>query len=106
MVALVAVGLGIGDIILDDQHLHIVLIADHIRDLVNILLEGADDPNPRDIVDIPEHIFHRHLMSLLVQLLHDALRRLDARFHMLNGIIIQQMDKLLTEDIDLGADLL
>ena len=49
--ALVAVGLGLGDVVLDLDHGDVGLIAEHAEDRVDVGHEAAGDPDPGDVLD-------------------------------------------------------
>ena len=88
MVTLVAVRLRILDIILHHQHCHIRLTRDHLRDPVNIRAERADNTDARNIAQMLNHVRDRHLISTTFKLLDNTLRRFQARFDVLDRIVI------------------
>ena len=75
MVALIAVGFWIFNIVFDVEHRNIRLPGDHIRDGINIRHKRTDNADPRNIVQVLHHIFNRNLPSVMLQLFYDAGRR-------------------------------
>ena len=49
MVALIAIGLGMLDIVLYMENCDVLLIGNDLGDLINIRCEGADNTDTRDI---------------------------------------------------------
>ena len=94
VIALITARLRIHNIILYGNNLDILLITDHLRNLINIRSKGTDHANTRNIIDIAHHIIYGGFISVLFQFLDYALRRLNTPLDMLNRIISVHMLKL------------
>ncbi|CDN43948.1 hypothetical protein BN871_DW_00140 [Paenibacillus sp. P22] len=105
MEALIAVRLGMGDIILDLHDGEILLHLEHVVDQVNIGYKRAGDPQAGDILDLLLDRGQRELAVFAVDLVHDAFRRFHARLRMLDRIVIVEKLEFLLEDFDLRLHL-
>ena len=93
------------DIILDRDDTDITLVADHIRNPVNIGGIVADNPHARDVITVFHHVLKRRFVPVTLQLLYNALRRLDPRLDVLDRIILVHQLELPVQDIQLRGDL-
>ena len=73
MIAAIAIGLGMLDVILDGNNRNIILADQHIGNGINIINKGADYADSRNVVQILHHGFQRHreiaALKLFVQYL-------------------------------------
>ena len=76
MVTLIAVRLRIRNVILDEQHFHVVLFAQHVRDLVDVRRKTADDPDAGNVVQKPERVRDRNVPAFPAEFSRNALFRL------------------------------
>ena len=105
VITFVAAGFGIGNIILLAYNLDVLLLPDHLGNLIDIGSEGTDNPNAGNIVNILHHIVNGGFMTMPFQFLDNALRCLDPRFDMFNGIILMHMLKFVIQNLYLGFHL-
>ena len=66
MITLIAAGLRIDNIVFHGDHLDIALVADHLRDLVNIRCKRTYDTDTRNIIDITDHIIDRGFIAVFL----------------------------------------
>ena len=64
MIAFIAAGFRKGDIVLHRDHPDIPLLADHIRNPVYVGRKRADNPYPRNIVYVFDHIVNGRFMPV------------------------------------------
>ena len=103
--AAVAVGLGLGDVVLALEERDIVLLQKGVGELVDIRREGADDAHAGDVVEIFLDALHRQREAAALELFGNALGGLEARFDALDGVAVILERKLLVENVELGLDL-
>ncbi|MNE83070.1 hypothetical protein D3C80_1798560 [compost metagenome] len=88
--AAIAIRLRIFNIILHLQQHNIALVREHRANLVYIRNKRACNAQPRYIPDVSANAVKGQLIIFAVQLLYNALRRLDAGAGMLNRVIFMQ----------------
>ena len=101
----VAVEIRRPDIVLPLDQLHVALAQEHLLHAVYIVDVAAHHADARDVVDVFLGGLHRDLAALALQLLDDALGRLQAAFHMMDGIVGILHAELLVEDLQPRLDL-
>ena len=84
----VPVGFGVFDIVLAYYKLHVVLHGKQVGNGVDILYIVADDPYPRDIVELGARRVAGERISLAPQLFQNALRGFQSVLDMVNRIIV------------------
>ena len=94
VIAAVAVGLWIFDIILYRDHLYIILAHQHLCHFVNIIHKRADNPYSRHVIQVFNHRFQRYLQSPALQLFHNTQRLFHTRLDHLNGVSLVLYRKL------------
>ena len=94
MIALVAIGLRLSDVVLYIENRNILLARDHIRDLVNILVKGTDDADTRNVTELLHHILNGDLVAIALHFLDNAVRSFDSGFDVFDGRVPIHMNKL------------
>ena len=106
VIAAIAAGLRIHDVILNSKDLNVLLVADHLSDPVNIRCKRAYDTNTSYVIDVAHHVLDGGLIAVSLKLFYYALRSLDSCLNVLDGVISVNLLELLVKDLDLGLDLL
>ncbi len=106
MVAAVAVGLGVFDVVLFFDDYQIVLTGQHLSHGVDVLDEGADDPDARNVVEVGAHGIQGNREALAVHLFDNAHRALDAALDRVDGVVPLSKTGVPLQNFQLGADLL
>jgi len=101
----VAVELRMLDIVLFFDQSDIVLLEQGVGQHIHIILEGADDTDAGDIVNMLLHGSNRHGQALPLQLAKDADGLFEAGFDAVDGIAVKLQRKFLVEDVAFGLDL-
>ena len=101
----VAVVVGLGDVVLPLDKLHVALAEEHLLHPVDIVDVAADHPDAGDVVDVLPGGVHGDGEALPVELLGDAPVRLQAALHMVDGVVGVADAELLAEDGQAGLDL-
>ena len=97
MQAPVAVGLGILKIVLPLDQGHVVLAQKGLGQGIDIRLEGAHHPHPRDVVDVLLNALHGQWVSPAQELIHNALRAFQAGVDGFDGAALKGQGHILTE---------
>ena len=64
MITFITAFFWIFNIIFDRKNFQIALIADHLRQTVNIRCKGTNKTYPRNVIDIAYHVLDRRLMAI------------------------------------------
>ena len=105
MVAAVAVGLWILDIIFLLHHLQVILSGQHICYRIDVLDKRADDTNAGDVVEVGFNGFQRDGKAFSVHLFQNAHRGFDTAFNGFDGVVLAESCVPL-QDFQLGQNLL
>ena len=105
MVGTVTVVFGMTDIVLHHDHTDVVLTGQHVRDCVDIVHEGTDHADARDIVQVLHHRLQRNRESAALKLLDDAHGLLHPGLDHLDGVPLVTDRKLVIQDFQLGLHL-
>ena len=84
--AAIPIGLGIGDVVLHLHDLQVVLKGKHLHQRTNVVDVRNDDAHAGDVQDVFFHGAHGYRHAVAIELVVDALRRLDARLYMVNRV--------------------
>ena len=103
MIASVAVGLGVFDIILDFQYGYIVLSAQHIRNTIYIVYKGADYSYSCHVMNIVEYRVDIHREVLAYKLAHYAFGLFHSAFNHFYGVSVVGNRKLVVKHLKFGA---
>lgn len=104
--ALVAVGLGVGDVVLDRAHGHVVLRGEQVEQSVYVGDEAAGHAHTGDVGDLCANAVEVGLVDALAgDLLDDAVGRLQPTLHVLDGVVRVVVRELVAQDRDLRLDL-
>ena len=101
MIAFIATGFGIRNVILHRDHLNILLIPDHIRNAVNVRCKGTDDADASNIVYVFYHVIYGGFLPVAFELFHNAFRGLDPCLDVFDGIVLVYMLKLVVQNLHL-----
>ena len=101
MIAFIATGFGIRNVILHSDHLNILLIPDHIRNAVNVRCKGTDDADASNIVYVFYHVIYGGFLPVAFELFHNAFRGLDPCLDVFDGIVLVYMLKLVVQNLHL-----
>ena len=66
VIALIAAGFRIHDIVFHGNHFNIPLITDHLCNLIDVRCKGTDHTNPRYIIDIANHIVDGRFIAVFL----------------------------------------
>lgn len=102
----VAVGLGVGDVVLDHAHRDVGLLGEGGHEAVDIGDEGADDPHAGDVGDVLAQGRDLQLHALPGGLLEDRLGALDPGGDVLDRVVEVQLGELLAQDLQSRRHLL
>ena len=105
MKAPVAVRLGRDDIVFFLQKPDIVLPDQHVRQPVNIVGEGADHPDPRDVIQLLLNLLHGQRIAPALHFLYDADRPFQPALYGFKGISVIGQGEFLIQHPQLGLHL-
>ena len=103
MQAAVAVGLGVGDIILGAQQRNIILFHEQIRNAIDIINIIANHAHARHIVQVFTDGRDGHRQAPPAQLFHHAVGGFQPVFHVMDGVVIEFHAEFIVQHFELGA---
>lgn len=101
----IAVVVGLSDIVLPLDQLHVALAQEHLLHAVHIVDVAADDADAGDVVDVSLGGLHRNITAFAPQLFDDAVGGLQSAFDMVDGVVRVEDAELLVEHLQPRLDL-
>ena len=103
--ALVAVGLGGGDVVLHLAHRDVVLLGEQVEQAIRVVREARRHAHAGDVHDPGADAVERGLHALAHDLVDEAVGRLHAAGDVLDRVVVVHELKLIAENAELGLDL-